>query len=238
MKKAIVVGASSGIGRELSKQLTEKGYKVGIAGRRKNLLDEVKLENPDSFSVRSFDITDVNTSVIELEALVREIGGLDLLVISSGFRDLAEAVDFELQKVTIETNVIGFSKIVDWTFGYFSKQGSGHLAVISSVGGLRGSRQAPSYHASKAYQINYLEGMRQKARKLNLPITITDIRPGIVDTEKATGEVLFWVMPVEKVAMQIFKAILKKKKVVYVTKRWGVVAAILRLLPERIYNKM
>jgi short-subunit dehydrogenase len=62
------------------------------------------------------------------------------------------------------------------------------------VAGIRGSRQAPSYNATKSYQINYLEGLRQKSRK---SIFVTDIRPGLVDTDMAKGEGLFWVMPVE-----------------------------------------
>jgi short-subunit dehydrogenase len=110
--------------------------------------------------------------------------------------------------------------------------------VISSIGGIRGSSQAPSYNASKAYQINYTEGLRQKAAKLKMPIFITDIRPGLVDTKMAKGEGLFWVMPLEKAVNQIYKAIIRKKKVVYVTKRWHLIAMILKLIPRPIYDRM
>ena len=121
---------------------------------------------------------------------------------------------------------------------YFEKQKSGHLVAISSIGGLRGSRQAPAYNATKAYQINYLEGLRQKAKKLNTSIFVTDIRPGLVDTEMAKGEGLFWVMPVEKAARQIFQAIIDKKKVAYVTRRWGLIATILKQIPRPIHDRM
>ena len=161
-----------------------------------------------------------------------------MLIISSGTGDINEKLDFEIKKQTIDTNVIGFTCIADWTFNYFEKQKFGNLVVISSIGGLRGSRKAPAYNATKAYQINYLEGLRQKAKKYKEPIVIMDIRPGLVDTEMAKGEGLFWVMPVEKTVRQIYNAIIAQKKIVYVTKRWRLIALILKLIPRQIYDRM
>ncbi len=106
------------------------------------------------------------------------------------------------------------------------------------MAGIRGSRQAPSYNATKSYQINYLEGLRQKSIKTKKPIYVTDIRPGLVDTKMAKGEGLFWIMPVEKVAKQIFKAIKNKRKVAYVTKRWGVIGRFLKIIPRFVYDRM
>lgn len=238
MKKAIVIGATSGIGKGLAKVLVENGYVVGITGRRTELLEKLKSEKPDSYIIKSFDITDTKASAGKLDELTSELGGLDLIIISSGTGDVNEVLDFKIEKRTINTNVTGFTFIAGWAFKYFEKQKSGHLTAISSVGGLRGSRHAPSYNATKAYQINYLEGLRQKAVKLKQQIFITDIRPGLVDTEMAKGEGLFWVMPVEKTVGQIFRAIKKKRKIAYVTKRWCIIAGILKLLPGPIYDRM
>jgi len=238
MKKVIIVGATSGIGKELAKLFVDDSFKVGITGRREKLLEEIKEANPDTFAVRAFDITDVDLSIKMLEELKTELGGLDLLILSSGTGDINESLDFKVEKKTIDTNVTGFTNLVGWAYMHFEKQGHGHLAALSSIGGLRGSREAPSYNASKAYQINYLEGLRQKAVKSGKNIIVTDVRPGLVDTDMAKGEGLFWVMPVEKVARQIFAAIKKKKKVVYVTKRWGFIARLLKLIPGFIYEKM
>lgn len=238
MNNAIIIGATSGIGKRLAKLLVDNGYKVGITGRRSELLDELKKRNPNSFVIKTFDITDTNVVVEKLEELTSELGGLDLLILSAGTGDLNENLDFKIEKHTIDTNVVGFTCIADWTFKYFEKQEFGHLVAISSIGGLRGSRQAPSYNATKAYQINYLEGLRQKTAKLKKPIFITDIRPGLVDTEMAKGDGLFWVMPVEKTVSQIFKAIKKSRKIVYVTKRWRLIAAILKRIPRPIYDRM
>jgi len=238
MKKAIIVGATSGIGKELARILTQNNYLVGITGRRNELLLELKNEKPNLFVTKAFDITDIKSTIASLEELTIELGGLDLLVISSGTGDLNENLDFEVEKRTIDTNVLGFTNIVDWTFDYFRKQKSGHLVAITSIGGLRGGGQAPSYNASKAYQLNYIEGLRQKVKKHNLLITLTDIRPGLVNTEMAKGEGLFWLMPAEKAANQIWNAIERKKKIAYITKRWLLIATIIKLLPRFIYDRM
>lgn len=238
MKKAIIIGASSGIGKGLAKLLAENDYKVGITGRKTELLDELKKTNSNSFLIKTFDATDTKKSVEKLEELTSELGGLDMLILSSGTGDLNETLDFEVERKVINLNVTGFTNIIDWSFNYFEKQEFGHLVAISSVAGIRGSRQAPSYNATKSYQINYLEGLRQKSTKSKKPIFVTDIRPGLVDTDMAIGEGLFWVMPVEKVAKQIFKAIKNKSKVVYVTKRWGLIGRLLKIMPRFIYDRM
>lgn len=238
MKKAIVIGASSGIGKGIARLLSEKGYKVGITGRKTKLLEKIKNTKSNSFLIKSFDATDTTTSIVKLEELTSELGDLDLLIFSAGTGNLNETLDFEIERETIDLNVSGFTNIIDQAYNYFEKQEFGHLAAISSAAGIRGSRQAPSYNATKAYQINYLEGLRQKSTKSKKLIYVTGIRPGLVDTAMAKGEDLFWVMPVEKVSKQILKAISKKKKVVYVTKRWGIIARVLKLLPRFIYDKM
>ena len=238
MKKALIIGATSGIGRGLAKLLADDGYKVGITGRRTKLLDEICKEKPNSYVIKTFDIADTESIVAKLEELTTVLGGLDLLVISSGTGDINDNLDFEIEKRTINTNVLGFTCVADWTFNHFEKQKSGHLAAISSIGGLRGSRQAPSYNATKAFQINYLEALRQKATFLKIPIFVTDIRPGLVNTDMAKGEGQFWVAPLDKATRQIYNAIKAKKKIAYVTKRWRLIAAILKRIPSPIYDRM
>jgi short-subunit dehydrogenase len=238
MKKAIVIGASSGIGRELALLLAAEGYSVGITGRRLELLTELSGKNQEVFIPQQMDITCLENTVSQLNELVSKLGGLDLLVLSSGTGDINEMLNFEVEKCTIDTNVTGFTNIVDWAYQFFKNQNSGHLVAITSIAGLRGNGSAPAYNATKAFQINYLEGLSQKVHKQKLSINITDIRPGFVDTDMAKGEGKFWVSTIEKASRQIVKAIHRKKKVVYITKRWGIIAFIFRVLPRFIYDRM
>ena len=122
MKKAIIIGATSGIGNELAKILVQNGYKVGITGRRKPALEQLQKSNPDNYVISSFDCTNVNNSK-KLDELTNLIGGLDLLMLSSGTGDLNENLDFEIENKTNLLNVNAFTEIVDWTFNYFENKG-------------------------------------------------------------------------------------------------------------------
>lgn len=238
MKKAIVIGASSGIGYQLAVLLAQQNYKVGITGRRDQLLLNLKATNPEQFIVSVFDVTDTAAVPIRLKQLTDELGGLDLVILSSGTGKINPALDAAVEQEINALNVGGFTVIADWTFNFFQRQGFGHFAAITSIAGIRGSRQAPAYFASKAYQINYLEGLRQKAKQTKLPIYVTDLRPGFVDTAMAAGENLFWVAPVEKAAHQIYKAVENKRAIVYVTRRWRIIAFLFRLLPGWLHERL
>lgn len=238
MKKIIIIGATSGIGRGLAEQYAKEDYLIGITGRRENLLKEVCAQNQNKLFYKVCDITHTEATISSLEELVQELGGMDLLIICAGTGELNPELSYQIEEPTLLTNVIGFTNIADWGFRHFEQQKSGHLVAISSVGGIRGSGISPAYNATKAYQINYMEGLRQKATKSPYPIHTTDIRPGFVDTAMAKGEGLFWVTPIDKAVKQIKKAISKKKKVAYISERWKYVAAIFRNLPSALYCRM
>lgn len=235
MKKAIVVGATSGIGKALSRELSKNNYRVGATGRRKELLLSLQQENPETYEISNFDCTLPN-ALVKLEELVSQLGGLDLLVFSSGTGDLNEELNFEIENNINQLNVVAFTEIVGWAYQYFENQKKGHLVAISSVAGLRGLKLCPSYNASKAFQINYLEGLRQKSNKID--VTITDIRPGFVDTVMAKGEGIFWSASPEKVSKQIYSLIKRKKGVGYVSKRWVFIAILLKVIPRKLHQKL
>lgn len=238
MKKIIIIGATSGIGRGLAELYVQEDCLIGIVGRRENLLKEICTLDKNRLFYQACDITHTEITISCLEAFVNKIGGMDLLIICAGTGELNPNLSYLLEEPTIRTNVIGFTSIADWGFRYFEQQKGGHLVTISSVGGIRGSGIAPAYNASKAYQINYMEGLRQKATKSPYLIYTTDIRPGFVDTAMAKGDGLFWVTPVEKAVKQIKKAISRKKKIAYISKRWRYVATLFRILPSAIYCRM
>ena len=238
MKKIIIVGATSGIGRGLAEQYAREDCLIGITGRRENLLKEICAQDKDKLFYQVCDITHTETPLLSLETLVQERGGMDMLIICAGTGELNPQLSYQLEEPTLLTNVVGFTNIAGWGFRYFEQQKGGHLINISSVGGTRGSGVAPAYNASKAYQINYMEGLRQKAAKLPFAVYTTDIRPGFIDTAMAKGEGLFWVTPVDKAVKQIKKAISDRKKVAFISKRWKYVAWLFKLIPSALYCKM
>lgn len=238
MKKAIVIGASSGIGYELAKILSRNQYVVGVMARRIQLLNELKKGVEGEILVRKIDARDAESAMEILANFIQEMGGIDLIVISAGTGDINASLNWPLEKITIETNVTGFTALVNVAMHHFMAKGCGHLVGISSIAALRGGRESPAYNASKAFESNYLEGLRQKARKAGLPITITDIKPGFVNTAMAKGDGIFWAAPVNKAAIQIYNAIERKKAHVYITHRWKLIAWILKVLPTSIYERL
>jgi short-subunit dehydrogenase len=238
MKKAIIIGATSGIGKSLAELLLREGYAVGITGRREDLFNSIEAQDLTRFFFKKMDVQDLSTLEPICNELVNQMGGLDLLIISAGIGVENKHLNFEVEHSVVKTNVQGFTCIADWSVRYFKEQGYGHLVNISSIAGIRGNGIAPSYNATKAYQINYLEGLRINVKEYAPSITITDVRPGFVDTAMAKGEGLFWVAPVQKAAEQIFEAIKQKKKVVYITKRWRLIALLLRIIPFSILKRV
>lgn len=238
MKQAVVIGATSGIGRGLAERLAAAGWRVGVVGRREMLLRELVARYPADMLHAVADVTQPAAALAALSELTERLGGMDLCVVCSGTGELNPSLDFALEEPAIATNVRGWTAAVDWAYGYFERRGGGRLAVITSVGGLRGSAAAPAYNASKAYQINYAEGLRQRAAKSASGVHVTEIRPGLVDTAMAKGDGLFWVMPVERVVDQTLRAVCRGRRTAVVTRRWRLVAWLLRWLPESLYLRL
>lgn len=238
MKKAVIIGATSGIGKSLTEILVGEGYVVGITGRREEILQSIQAAYSGRVFTQKMDVQDLSAIESICDQLVHQIGGLDLLIISAGIGEENSELNFEIENNVIKTNIQGFTCVADWAMRYFKVQGYGHLVNISSIAGIRGNGIAPSYNATKAYQINYLEALRLNAYKSEKNIYITDVRPGFVDTAMAKGDGLFWVAPVEKAAKQIFDAIKQKKNIVYITKRWRLIGYILKLLPYSVLKKL
>ena len=236
--KIIVVGATSGIGRALYGQYIEQGYRVGVVGRRKHLLDQMQSNYPEQTFCRVADIAQPDEAKHAIDELTAEMGGVDRIVVCAGTGEINPELKFEMELPTLLTNVIGWTAVVDQAFAALEQQGAGHLVLITSLGGLRGEPSAPAYSASKAYQINYTEALRKKAYKNGNKVFVTDIRPGLVDTDMAKGDGLFWVMPLPKVVAQIDRAIEHKVQVAVVTRRWKWVGCVMKWLPFALYKNL
>lgn len=235
MKRVIIIGASSGIGMELARLYAQEGDVLGLAARRLTLLEELQKEMSGKVYISQMDISQPEEAVSILQDLIDTMGGLDLLIISSGTGHVNPGLEWEYERDTIGVNVSGFTALACAAMNFFIRQGFGHIVAISSIAALRGSAACPAYNASKAYMSNYLEGLSCKAGIYGKSIVVTDIKPGFVDTAMAQGNGLFWVAPPEKAAKQIYSIIRHRKLSGYVTKRWNLIAFLFKIVPKRLY---
>lgn len=236
-QRIIIVGASSGIGKELALQFAERGDVVGITGRRCELLAEIKNRFTDRVYTACFDATAL-TNIESLERLIEEMNGVDIFIYNAGGGEISETLNASIEQNTLALNVQAFLDLTVYMFNYFVKQGHGHVVATSSIASKRGNSFAPAYSASKAFVSNYLEGLHMKAKKLKMPLYVTDVQPGFVKTKMAQGNKQFWVAPPPKAAKQIIHAIDTHKWRVYVTKRWKLIGKLLPLLPDWLYHRI
>lgn len=244
MKKAIIVGASSGIGFEVARQLLAEGWKIGIAARREELLMELKSEAPERVEVMTIDITKADAEE-RLMSLIERLGGMHLYVHVSGIGKQNRTLEPGIELQTVETNAVGFTRMIGAAYRYFANLPSltgeesveGHIAAISSIAGTKGLGPAPSYSATKALQATYLEALEQQAHQRGLSIKITDIRPGFVDTALLNDNFPYpMLMRPEKVAREIVRSINKKRSVRIIDWRYRILTAFWRLIPRCIWR--
>ncbi|WP_265111998.1 SDR family NAD(P)-dependent oxidoreductase [Halosolutus halophilus] len=238
---AIVVGASSGIGEALARELADEGYEVGLAARRTERLTEIGAELPTMAYVATMDVTDTQDAREGFFELVDAMQSVDLVVISAGVGCANYDLDWEPERRTIDVNVRGFTAIATAAMEYFEKENlasktDGHLVGISSVAAHFGNGGTPAYNASKAFVSTYLEGLRNRQRGVGSDVTITTIEPGFVDTGMSMGT--FWECSPETAAKQIARAIEMRREHAYVTRRWRLVAWTLDLLPEFVLRRV
>ena len=243
-KRAIVIGASIGMGREISKRLAADGYSVGMAARRIELLQEIQREIPTQTYIMQIDASQPHEATKKLNAMIETMGGLDLLIIAvTGFWDAdATSSDWTKSMPVISVDVVGFYALARTGLNYFERQGYGHLVGFSSIDGIRGLAANPAYSASKAFCARYLEAERNKYMQKNIPISVTEICPGWVnsrnDVDFTQISNAYWVETLNDATDQICEAIKNKVSVAYITKRWQKVAELLAWIPEDLYNAL
>ena len=232
------MGATSGIGLEVVKVLASKGWQVGIAGRRDDVLQRVMTQVPQVVAAQSIDITR-DDAPQQLQALIDRMGGIDLYFHSSGIGYQNPDLDADKELRTVETNAVGFTRMVDAVFSYFAQRPKheGHLAVISSIARTKGLGAAPAYSATKRYVSHYLECLSQLCTIRHLRhIHIHDIRPGFVRTPLiADGNHYPMQLDPERVAQSIVRGIERNRPVITTDWRYRLLVAGWTLLPRWLW---
>ena len=237
-KKAIIVGASSGIGLEVAKLLLAEGWQLGIAARREEQLLALKSTAPERIEAMTIDVTQTDAGE-RLLTLVERLGGMDLYFHSSGIGKQNRTLETDIELRTMETNALGFTRMIDTAYRYFARQGKGHIAAITSIACTKGLGPAPAYSATKALQATYLQALEQQARQCHLDIRITDIRPGFVDTTLLSGTFRYPMMlRPEAVARDIVNSIRKGRHVRIIDARYRVLTFFWNLVPNWLWRRL
>lgn len=236
MKKVIVIGASSGIGLEVTHKLIENGYIVGGCARSSDKLKQMGDKLGECFYPCPLDIRNAESIDNTLSGLIRTMGGMDICIVGSSISRSNREMDWSIERDVIETNVMGYAAVLNFAARFFRAQNHGHIAGVTSLAKYFGNIN-PAYCASKAFEAIYLEGLRLKLE--NSSVTVTEIIPGFVDTPMiADRSQKFWIVPADKAAKQIVRAIEKKKRTVFISGRWAVFRYILPWLPYVIKRPM
>jgi len=231
MKKAIVMGASSGIGLEVARLLKQQGWTVGVAARRVELLTEFGAS-------AQIDVTSEDAGQ-KLRQLIEKTGGMDLYFHASGIGHQNRTLEADIELRTIKTNALGFTRMVGEAYRYFAEQGHGHIAAISSIAGTKGLGPAPAYSATKALQNVYLQALEQQAHQRGLDIAITDIRPGFVDTALLAGDFRYPLMlKPERVAREIVASINRKRHIRVIDWKYRILTPLWRSLPRWVWRRL
>ena len=237
MKHAIVMGASSGIGFEIAQLLLENGWRVAACARREERLSLLGEKYGARLIHRQIDITSSKMQGQLLE-LAEQLDGVDLYFHVAGVGWNNPDLNLDKELLTVETNGRGFVDSVGTMFRYMSTHGGGHIAAITSIAGTKGLGPAPAYSATKAMQNTYLQALVQLSLSKNLNITITDIRPGFVNTDLLAGARYPMMMNKKRVARKALSAALKHKHVVVIDFRYAVLTTLWRLLPRWIWRRI
>lgn len=235
----IIIGATSGIGESLARQAHQKGYIIGGTGRRLERLESLKSDLGDRFHYCQMDVAKKEDASARLHSLIEEMGGMDIIVLNAGISNFPAASIISMEQEIIDINVSGFVQLFGEAFQYFRNQRHGHIVGVSSIAALFGSARATPYAASKAFISTYMQGYRNRINSADYDIAITDVKPGFVESEMTEGKRgMFWVAKTDKAVRQMLLDIEKRKAISYVTRRWRLIAWLIKLTPDWVIERI
>lgn len=237
------MGATSGIGLALAERLAADGHRIGVAGRKTEVMRELQKRYPDRIVYSRIDVTDAEAPR-KLHDLIERLGGMDVYFHIAGIGFSNETLETDRELLTMETNVVGFTRMVDTAFRYFRDHnckdgGRGHIGAITSVAGTKGIAQLAAYSASKRFQQTYLTALEQLARRQRLQIRFTDVRPGWIRTPLLEADQDYPMsMTLDYAVPRIHRAMTAGRRVATVDWRWRLLTAVWRLIPDALWVRM
>jgi len=243
-QRAIIVGASSGLGAALARKLAREGWTLALLARRANLLTDLRAELNADGTTRALayehDVTDTASVPEMLKRVIADLGGLDLFVYVAavnyppGLESMNAEKDIEMAQVNYVGAVAWLAPVGD----LFKGAQSGTIVGVSSISGDRGRIGNPGYNASKAALTTYLEAMRNRFTRHG--VHVLTVIPGFMQTDMlkaALGKPFFIVTP-ERAADDIYKAIRKRKQLIYTHPLWRWGMLVIKNIPSVIFRRM
>jgi len=242
--RAVVVGASTGIGAAITRRLATEGYIVAALARNADELDALCKEiNTRAGETRAaayqHDVTEFETIPFLFQRLLKELGSIDALIYCAGVMPKVEIDEFDLEKdlLMLKTNLLGGVAWLGQGAALFQRMGAGQLVGISSVAGDRGRVLNPAYNSSKAGLDTYLEALRNRLSRYK--VNVLTVKPGFVDTAMLkNGPRSFGAISPDQCAAGVWKAMRARRQVVYIPFFWRWIMLAVRLVPSFIFRRL
>ncbi len=237
-KHAIVLGASSGIGKALAEELLKSGARVALVARRMEAMESIASTNGDKALVYAHDVRDYSAIPRLFQQITKDLGGLDLVIYASGAMPAVDEheYDFAKDREMLETNLLGGVAWLDEAAKRFEQTKTGTIVGISSVAGERGRRGSPAYCTSKAAITTFLESLRNRLSRYG--VTVVTIKPGFIDTEMTRGKPgIFWLISAEEAARRILDAS-RSGGTAYIPGRWRYVMFVIKAIPSFVFKHL
>jgi NAD(P)-dependent dehydrogenase (short-subunit alcohol dehydrogenase family) len=245
-RRAIVVGASSGIGAALVKRLVAEGYHVAALARRAEMLAELSAECESSarssggrLFVHAHDVHDVDAIPALFEKIARELGGLYLFIYAAAVMPEVGPQEYDTEK-DLEMVAVNLSGCIAWcnvAANYTHSQREGTIVGVSSISGDRGRKGSPVYGTTKAAMNTYLEALRNRLAEWG--VHVCTIKPGFVDTAMTQGKTgLLWMISADQCARSILAAARGRANERYVPRRWWFVGTVIKSIPSFLFRHL
>ncbi len=239
-RRAIVIGASSGLGAALTRQLAARRYRVAAVARREAELGGLRDSLPTGLVCPYVhDVTETAQVPLLFAQITRDLGGLDLIIYAAAVQPpvTPHEYDFAKDEAMLRTNLLGAIAWLNQAAVRFERARGGHIVGVSSIAGDRGRVGSPVYNTSKAGLDTYLEALRNRLSRHR--VTVTTIKPGFIDTELLKNAArTFWVISADEAAALTLDAIDRRRQIAYVPPRWRLVSLAVRAMPSVIFRRL
>jgi len=244
-KRAIVVGASGGIGAALSRKLAREGFSIALVDRDRgslqSLCDDINKTSGETRAlIYEHDVTKYNSVPDTLRRIIADLGGIDTLVYIAGviYFPAIDEYNFAEDHKMVEVNLLGAMAWTGAVAPLFQNAKGGQIVGISSVAGDRGRVSNPGYNASKAGLTNYLEALRNRLTRHG--VNVLTVKPGFVKTPPTLNNVKKLMFAVEPnvAADMIWDGMKKRKQTIYVSGIWKLIMLVIRHIPSVIFRRL